>query len=123
MISEKKKGRRSTHTIAAAALTVRLNGFRVQILILLRDIEFAIGEPIEKDKKSWLCNVPVKMNLDGGARIGLGETVMANDEKGVFDGLLEDYTALAWGLVLCRSLSLGSFSFLGVVSLANLNTP
>jgi hypothetical protein len=31
------------------ALTVRLNGFKVQILKLLRDIEFAIGEPLEKD--------------------------------------------------------------------------
>jgi hypothetical protein len=30
------------------ALIVRLNGFRVQILKLLRDIEFAIGEPFEK---------------------------------------------------------------------------
>ena len=34
------------------ALTVRLNGFRGQILVLLRDIEFAIGKPIEKDKRS-----------------------------------------------------------------------
>jgi hypothetical protein len=34
------------------ALNVRLNGFRVQILKLLRDIEFAIGEPLEKDKRS-----------------------------------------------------------------------
>jgi hypothetical protein len=32
------------------ARTVRLNGFKVQILCLLRDIEFAIGEPKEKDK-------------------------------------------------------------------------
>jgi len=31
------------------ALTVRVNGFRVHILKLLRDIEFAIGEPMEKD--------------------------------------------------------------------------
>jgi hypothetical protein len=30
------------------ALTVRLNGFKVQILKLLRDIEFAIGEPLDK---------------------------------------------------------------------------
>ena len=30
------------------ALTVRLNGFKVQILKLLRDIEFAIEEPTEK---------------------------------------------------------------------------
>jgi hypothetical protein len=30
------------------ALTVRLNGFKVQIIKLLRDIEFAIGEPIDK---------------------------------------------------------------------------
>ena len=34
------------------ALTVRLIGFKVQILVLLRDIEFAIGEAIEKDRKS-----------------------------------------------------------------------
>jgi len=34
------------------ALTVRLNGFKGQILKLLRDIEFAIGEPLEKDKRS-----------------------------------------------------------------------
>jgi hypothetical protein len=33
------------------ALTVRLNGFKVQILVLLRDIEFAIGESIEKNKQ------------------------------------------------------------------------
>jgi hypothetical protein len=32
------------------ALTVRLNGFRVQIKKLLSDIEFTIGEPIEKKK-------------------------------------------------------------------------
>ena len=31
------------------ALAVRLNGFKVQILKLLRDIEFAIGEPIGKN--------------------------------------------------------------------------
>ncbi len=31
------------------ALTVRVNGFRVQILKLLHDIEFGIGEPLEKD--------------------------------------------------------------------------
>ena len=33
-----------------SALTVRLNGFRVQIKKLLHDIEFTIGEPIEKKK-------------------------------------------------------------------------
>jgi hypothetical protein len=33
------------------ALTVRLNGLRGQILSLLRDIEFAIGEPLEKNKR------------------------------------------------------------------------
>jgi hypothetical protein len=32
------------------AIAVRLNGFKVQILVLLRDIEFAIGEPIDKNK-------------------------------------------------------------------------
>jgi hypothetical protein len=31
-------------------LTVRLNGFKIQILHLLRDIEFSIGEAIEKNK-------------------------------------------------------------------------
>jgi hypothetical protein len=34
------------------ALTVRLNGFKGQILKLLRDIEFAIGEPLDKNKQS-----------------------------------------------------------------------
>ena len=34
------------------ALAVRLNGFKGQILKLLRDIEFAIGEPLEKNKRS-----------------------------------------------------------------------
>jgi hypothetical protein len=34
------------------AIATRLNGFKVQILVLLRDIEFAIGEPIEKNKRS-----------------------------------------------------------------------
>jgi hypothetical protein len=34
------------------ALTVRLNSFKIQILCLLRDIEFAIGEPLEKNKRS-----------------------------------------------------------------------
>jgi hypothetical protein len=33
-------------------LTVRLNSFKIQILCLLRDIEFAIGEPLEKNKRS-----------------------------------------------------------------------
>ena len=33
------------------ALAVRLNGFKIQILCLLRDIEFAIGEPVERNKK------------------------------------------------------------------------
>lgn len=33
------------------ALAVRLNGFKGQILKLLRDIEFAIGGPLEKDKR------------------------------------------------------------------------
>ena len=34
------------------ALTARLNGFKAQILVLLRYIEFAIGEPLEKNKRS-----------------------------------------------------------------------
>jgi len=34
------------------ALTVRLNALKGQILSVLRDIEFAIGEPLEKDKRS-----------------------------------------------------------------------
>jgi hypothetical protein len=33
------------------AIATRLNGLKGQILHLLRDIEFAVGEPIEKDKK------------------------------------------------------------------------
>ena len=39
------------HTCRRCALTVRLNGFRGQILVLLRDIEFAIGEPIDKTER------------------------------------------------------------------------
>jgi hypothetical protein len=38
-----------TYRCRRCALTVRVNGFKVQILKLLRDIEFAIGEPLEKD--------------------------------------------------------------------------
>ena len=34
------------------ALTVRLNGFKGQILSLLRDIEVSTGEPINKNKRS-----------------------------------------------------------------------
>jgi hypothetical protein len=34
------------------ALTVRLNGFKIQILNLLRIIEFAIGQSIDKNKPS-----------------------------------------------------------------------
>jgi hypothetical protein len=34
------------------------------------------------------------VNPDSGARIRLGETIMVNGGKRVFDGLLEDYTAL-----------------------------
>lgn len=34
------------------AIATRLNGFKVQIVCLLRDMEFAIGEAIEKDKRS-----------------------------------------------------------------------
>jgi hypothetical protein len=33
------------------ALAVRLNGFRVQIKKLLQDVEFSIGEPIDKTKR------------------------------------------------------------------------
>jgi hypothetical protein len=33
------------------ALNVRLNHFKLLILKLLRDIEFAIGEPTEKNKR------------------------------------------------------------------------
>jgi hypothetical protein len=38
------------HGCRRCALTVRLNGFNGQILRLLRDIEFAIREPTEKNK-------------------------------------------------------------------------
>ena len=34
------------------ALTVRLNHFKIQIVKLLHDIEFTIGESIEKNKRS-----------------------------------------------------------------------
>ena len=38
------------HGCRRCALTVRLNGFKGQILKLLRDIDFAIGESVEKNK-------------------------------------------------------------------------
>jgi hypothetical protein len=34
------------------AVPVRLNGLQDQILCLLRDIDFAVGEPLEKDNRS-----------------------------------------------------------------------
>ena len=34
------------------ALTIRLNSFKIQITQLLRDLDFAIGEYIEKSKPS-----------------------------------------------------------------------
>jgi hypothetical protein len=34
------------------ALTIRLNSFKIQITQLLRDLDFAIGEYIEKNKPS-----------------------------------------------------------------------
>ena len=38
------------HGCRRCVLTVRLNGFKGQILKLLRDIDFAIGESVEKNK-------------------------------------------------------------------------
>jgi hypothetical protein len=39
------------HGCRRCAIATRLNGFKGQILRLLRDIEFAIGEPIDKTKQ------------------------------------------------------------------------
>jgi hypothetical protein len=50
--SEEKGQKVHSYDCRRCALTVRLNGFKVQILVLLRDIEFAIGEPLEKNKRS-----------------------------------------------------------------------
>jgi hypothetical protein len=46
----KKEEGQKAHAIGCrrGAVTVRLNGIRVQIFKLLRDIEFAIGETLEK---------------------------------------------------------------------------
>ena len=49
---EEKGQKVHSYDCRRCALTVRLNGFKGQILCLLRDIEFAIGEPIEKNKRS-----------------------------------------------------------------------
>jgi len=50
---KKEKGQKvHAYDCRRCALTVRLNDFKGQILCLLRDLEFAIGEPTEKDKKS-----------------------------------------------------------------------
>ena len=34
------------------ALASKLNSFRSQIVRLLRDIDFAVGDPVEKDRRS-----------------------------------------------------------------------
>ena len=49
---EEKGQKVHSYDCRRCALTVRLNSFKVQILCLLRDIEFAIGEYIEKNKPS-----------------------------------------------------------------------
>lgn len=47
---EEKGQKVHSYDCRRCALAVRLNGFKGQILHLLRDIEFAIGEQIDKDK-------------------------------------------------------------------------
>jgi hypothetical protein len=49
---EEKGEKLHAYDCRRCALTVRLNGFRGQILVLLRDIEFAIGEPFENNRRS-----------------------------------------------------------------------
>jgi hypothetical protein len=49
---EEKRQKVHSYDCRRCALAVRLNGFKGQILVLLRDIEFAIGEPLEKNKRS-----------------------------------------------------------------------
>ncbi len=49
---EEKGQKVHSYDCRRCALAVRLNSFKIQILCLLRDIEFAIGEPLEKNKPS-----------------------------------------------------------------------
>jgi hypothetical protein len=39
-------------TCRRCAISVRLNAFKAQILKVLRDIDFVIGDPDEKDRRS-----------------------------------------------------------------------
>jgi hypothetical protein len=48
---EEKGQKVHSYDCRRCALTVRLNHFKIQILKLLRDIDFAIGEPTEKNKR------------------------------------------------------------------------
>jgi len=57
---EEKGQRVHSYDCRRCALTVRLNSFKIQILCLLRDIEFAIGEPLEKNKPILNLRVTVK---------------------------------------------------------------
>ncbi len=49
---EEKGTKVHSYDCRRCALTVWLNGFKVQILAHFRDIEFAIGESLEKNKRS-----------------------------------------------------------------------
>ena len=48
---EEKGQKVHSYECRRCALGVRLNSLKSQILSVLRDIEFAIGEPVEKNKK------------------------------------------------------------------------
>jgi hypothetical protein len=47
------EGGKQVHDVGCrrCQLTVRLNHFKIQIVQILRDIEFSIGEAIEKNKR------------------------------------------------------------------------
>jgi len=49
---EEKGQKVHSYDCRRCALTVRLNSFKIQITQLLRDLDFAIGEYIEKNKPS-----------------------------------------------------------------------
>jgi hypothetical protein len=48
---EEKGQKVHTYDCRRCAITTRLNSFKIQITQLLRDLDFAIGEYIEKNKR------------------------------------------------------------------------
>ena len=50
--SEENGERVHSHACRRCAISVRLSAFKAQVLKVLRDIEFALGDPEEKDRQS-----------------------------------------------------------------------